>query len=62
MPKKQKLRKINLSNIQSELSQGKSTKVVKNEPEKPKKVSSNIENKVKATLAAIGTKKKKEGI
>ena len=59
-PKKQKLRKINLSNIHSELGQGKSTKAVKSEPEKGKKVSSNIENKVKATLAAIGTKKKKK--
>ena len=59
-PKKQKLRKINLSNIQSEINQPGSTKVEKDAKSKPAKVSKNVETKVKATLAAIGTKKKKK--
>ena len=57
--KKQKLRKINLSNIQSEIGQSaaaKNEKVIIN----PNKVSKNVETKVKATLAAIETKKKKK--
>ena len=59
-PKKQKLRKINLSNIQSEINQPGSTKVDKDVKSKPAKVSKNVETKVKATLAAIGAKKKKK--
>mgnify|MGYP001338604295 CR=1 FL=1 len=59
-PKKQKLRKINLSNIQSEINQPGSTKIEKDAKSKPAKVSKNVETKVKATLAAIGTKKKKK--
>jgi len=58
--KKQKLRKINLSNIQSEINQPGSTKIDKDSKSKPAKVSKNVETKVKATLAAIGTKKKKK--
>ena len=58
--KKQKLRKINLSNIQSEFNQSNSTKVEKDSKPKSSKVSKNVETKVKATLAAIGTKKKKK--
>ena len=58
--KKQKLRKINLSNIQSEISQSGSIKNEKDTKSKPTKVSSNVETKVKATLAALGTKKKKK--
>ena len=57
--KKQKLRKINLSNIQSEIGQSVTTKNEK-EITKPSKVSKNVETKVKATLAAIDTKKKKK--
>ena len=59
-PKKQKLRKINLSNIQLEINQPGSTKIEKDAKSKPAKVSKNVETKVKATLAAIGTKKKKK--
>ena len=59
-PKKQKLRKINLSNIQSEINQPGSTKIEKDSKSKTEKVSKNVETKVKATLAAIGTKKKKK--
>ena len=58
--KKQKLRKINLSNIQSEISQSSSTKNEKDVKPKSGKVSKNVETKVKATLAALGTKKKKK--
>ena len=57
--KKQKLRKINLSNIQSEIGQSVTNKNEK-ELKKPSKVSKNVETKVKATLAAIETKKKKK--
>ena len=59
-PKKQKLRKINLSNIQSEIGQPITTKPNKNTKSETKKTSKNIETKVKATLAAIGKKKKKK--
>ena len=58
--KKQKLRKINLSNIQSEISQSGSIKNEKDTKPKSTKVSKNVETKVKATLAALGTKKKKK--
>ena len=58
--KKQKLRKINLSNIQSEISQPGSSKNEKDTKPKSAKVSKNVETKVKATLAALGTKKKKK--
>ena len=58
--KKQKLRKINLSNIQSEINQTSPTKNLKEKKSKPAKVVKNVENKVKATLAAIETKKKKK--
>ena len=58
--KKQKLRKINLSNIQSEFSQSGSSKNEKDTKPKSAKVSKNVETKVKATLAALGTKKKKK--
>ena len=58
--KKQKLRKINLSNIQSEFSQAGSSKNEKDTKPKSAKVSKNVETKVKATLAALGTKKKKK--
>ena len=58
--KKQKLRKINLSNIQSEFSQTGSSKNEKDTKPKSANVSKNVETKVKATLAAIGTKKKKK--
>ena len=58
--KKQKLRKINLSNIQSEFSQPGSLKNEKDTKPKSTKVSKNVETKVKATLAALGTKKKKK--
>ena len=58
--KKQKLRKINLSNIQSEINQASSSKNERDTKPKPSKVSKNIETKVKATLAALGTKKKKK--
>ncbi len=57
--KKQKLRKINLSNIQSEIGQAAITKNEK-ETKKPSNVSKNVQTKVKATLAAIETKKKKK--
>ena len=58
--KKQKLRKINLSNIQSEINQPVSTKNEKDTKSRPEKVSKNVETKVKATLAALETKKKKK--
>ena len=58
--KKQKLRKINLSNIQSEFSQAGSSKNEKDTKPKSANVSKNVETKVKATLAALGTKKKKK--
>ena len=58
--KKQKLRKINLSNIQSEFSQPGSSKNEKDTKPKSANVSKNVETKVKATLAALGTKKKKK--
>ena len=58
--KKQKLRKINLSNIQSEFIQAGSSKNEKDTKPKSANVSKNVETKVKATLAAIGTKKKKK--
>ena len=58
--KKQKLRKINLSNIQSEISQAGSSKNEKDTKPKSANVSKNVETKVKATLAALGTKKKKK--
>ena len=58
--KKPKLRKINLTNIRSEISQPGSTKFEKNPKSKTGKSSKNVETKVKATLAAIGTKKKKK--
>ena len=57
-PKKQKLRKINLSNIQSEIGQGIPRKVKKHEKEEP--VHKSVQTKVKETLAAIETKKKKK--
>ena len=58
--KKQKLRKINLSNIQSEFIQAGSSKNEKDTKSKSTNVSKNVETKVKATLAALGTKKKKK--
>ena len=58
--KKQKLRKINLSNIQSEFSQPGSSKNEKDTKPKSAKVSKNVETKVKATLAALGTKKEEK--
>ncbi len=58
--KKQKLRKINLSNIQSEINQPGSAKIERDNKHKSAKVSKNVETKVKATLAALGTKKKKK--
>ena len=58
--KKQKLRKINLSNIQSEFIQAGSSKNEKDTKPKSANVSKNVETKVKATLAALGTKKKKK--
>ena len=58
--KKQKLRKINLSNIQSEIGQSGPSKQSKSSKDKKEVVSKNVETKVKATLAAIGTKKKKK--
>ncbi|MEL0337490.1 MAG: translation initiation factor IF-2 [bacterium] len=58
--KKQKLRKINLSNIQSEFIQAGSSKNEKDTKPKSADVSKNVETKVKATLAALGTKKKKK--
>jgi len=59
-PKKQKLRKINLSNIQSEIGQPGPSKHSKSSKDKKEVVSKNVKTKVKATLAAIGTKKKKK--
>ena len=59
-PKKQKLRKINLSNIQSEIGQPGPSKQSKSSKDKKEVVSKNVKTKVKATLAAIGTKKKKK--
>ena len=58
--KKQKLRKINLSNIQSEIGQGVQPKQSKLHKEKKDPVSTSVKTQVKATLAAIGTKKKKK--
>ena len=57
-PKKQKLRKINLSNIQSEIGQGIPRKVKKHEKEEP--VHKSVKTKVKETLAAIKGKKRKK--
>ena len=59
-PKKQKLRKINLSNIQSEIGQPGPSKQSKSSKDKKEVGSKSVETKVKATLAAIGTKKKKK--
>ncbi len=59
-PKKQKLRKINLSNIQSEIGQPGPSKQSKSSKDKKEVGSKNVKTKVKATLAAIGTKKKKK--
>ena len=59
-PKKQKLRKINLSNIQSEIGQPSPSKQSKSSKDKKEVGSKNVKTKVKATLAAIGTKKKKK--
>ena len=59
-PKKQKLRKINLSNIQSEIGQGTQAKQSKPSKEKKDPVSTSVKTQVKATLAAIGSKKKKK--
>ena len=59
-PKKQKLRKINLSNIQSEIGQSGPSKQSKISKDKKEVVSKSVKTKVKATLAAIGTKKKKK--
>ena len=59
-PKKQKLRKINLSNIQSEIGQPGPSKQSKISKDKKEVVSKSVKTKVKATLAAIGTKKKKK--
>ncbi|MED5553500.1 MAG: translation initiation factor IF-2 [Candidatus Neomarinimicrobiota bacterium] len=59
-PKKQKLRKINLSNIQSEIGQPGPRKHSKSSKDKKEVASKSVETKVKATLAAIGTKKKKK--
>ena len=57
-PKKQKLRKINLSNIQSEIRQGIPRKGKR--PEKEEPVHKSVKTKVKETLAAIVTKKRKK--
>ena len=59
-PKKQKLQKINLSNIQSEIGHPGPSKQSKSSKDKKEVVSKNVKTKVKATLAAIGTKKKKK--
>ena len=59
-PKKQKLRKINLSNIQSEIGQAAPNKQSKNAKSEKVAGSKNVETKVKATLAAISAKKKKK--
>ncbi len=59
-PKKQKLRKINLSNIQSEIGQAGQPKQSKISKGKKEQVSTSVKTQVKATLAAIGTKKKKK--
>ena len=59
-PKKQKLRKINLSNIQYEIGQPGQSKQSKISKDKKEVVSKSVKTKVKATLAAIGTKKKKK--
>ncbi len=59
-PKKQKLRKINLSNIQSEIGQAGPIKQSKTPKEKKEQVPTSVKTQVKATLAAIGTKKKKK--
>ena len=59
-PKKQKLRKINLSNIQSEIGQGTQAKQSKPSKEKKDPISTSVKTQVKATLAAIGSKKKKK--
>ena len=59
-PKKQKLRKINLSNIQSEIGQAGQIKQSKLPKEKVNPVPTSVKTQVKATLAAIGTKKKKK--
>ena len=59
-PKKQKLRKINLSNIQSEIGQAGPSKQSKSPKEKKETVPTSVKTQVKATLAAIGTKKKKK--
>ena len=61
-PKKQKLRKINLSNIESEIGQAGQAKQSKASKEKKDPVSTSVKTQVKATLAAIGTKKKKKPI
>ena len=58
--KKSKFRKVNLTNIRSEITQPGSTKFEKNPKSSSEKSSKNVETKVKATLAAIGTKKKKK--
>jgi translation initiation factor IF-2 len=58
--KKSKFRKVNLTNIQSEITQPGSAKFEKNPKSSSEKSSKNVETKVKATLAAIGTKKKKK--
>ena len=59
-PKKQKLRKINLSNIQAEIGQPGSNKTSKKIKSDVAPGSKNVQTKVKATLAAIGKKKKKK--
>jgi len=59
-PKKQKLRKINLSNIQSEIGQAGPIKQPKASKDKINPVSTSVKTQVKATLAAIATKKKKK--
>ena len=59
-PKKQKLRKINLSNIQSEIGHPVSGKQTKSSKKIKEDVPTSVETKVKATLAAIGKKKKKK--
>ena len=59
-PKKQKLRKINLSNIESEIGQAGQSKQLKPPKEKKDPASTSVKTQVKATLAAIGTKKKKK--
>ena len=58
--KKSKFRKVNLTNMRSEITQPGSTKFEKNPKSSSEKSSKNVETKVKATLAAIGTKKKKK--